>query len=122
MDLYEAMRGAPTSRLFKADPVAREMRVRALENGRFAPSGGNRQGWRVVVVEDPERRRALADLYLPSWRAYTERTGAAAILAEPEGHDPALVPMARRANGYAEGLDHVPVPVVAGVRLGAVPA
>ena len=78
MDLYEAMRGAPTSRLFKPDPVAREMLVRALENARFAPSGGNRQGWRVVVVEDPERRRALQELYLPSWRAYTERTGAAA--------------------------------------------
>src|SRR5947209_6734062 len=116
MDLYEAMRGAPTSCLFKADPVAREMLVRALENARFAPSGGNRQGWRVVVVEDPERRRALADLYLPSWRAYTERTGAAAILAEPEGHDPALVRMARRANEYAEGLDQVPVHVVGGVR------
>jgi nitroreductase len=120
MDLYEAMRGAPTSRLFKADPVPREALVRALENARFAPSGGNRQGWRVVVVEDAERRRALRDLYLPRWRAYTEQTGAAAILAEPEGHDPALVRMARRANEYAEGLGRVPVHLVVGVRLGDV--
>jgi nitroreductase len=120
MDLYEAMRGAPTSRLFRGDPVPREALVRALENARFAPSGGNRQGWRVVVVEDSERRRALRDLYLPRWRAYTEQTGAAAILAEPEGHDPALVRMARRANEYAEGLDRVPVHLVVGVRLGDV--
>jgi nitroreductase len=120
MDLYEAMRGAPTSRLFTPDPVDREALVRALENARFAPSGGNRQGWRVVVVEDAERRRALKDLYLPRWRAYTERTGAAAVLAEPEGHDPALVRMARRANEYAEGLDEVPVHLVVGVRLGDV--
>jgi nitroreductase len=120
MDLYEAMRGAPTSRLFKADPVPREALVRALENARFAPSGGNRQGWRVVVVEDSERRRALRDLYVPRWRAYTEQTGAAAIIAEPEGHAPGLVRMARRANEYAEGLDRVPLHLVVGVRLGDV--
>ncbi|HEV2924839.1 MAG TPA: nitroreductase family protein [Solirubrobacteraceae bacterium] len=120
MDLFEAMRSAPTSRLFKTDPVPREALVRALENARFAPSGGNRQGWRVVVVEDAERRRALQDLYLPRWRAYTEQTGAAAILAEPEGHSPALVRMARRANDYAEGLGRVPVHLVVGVRLGDV--
>jgi nitroreductase len=120
MDLYEAMRCAPTSRLFKEDPVPREALVRALENARFAPSGGNRQGWRVVVVEDARRRRALQDLYMPRWRAYTEQTGAAAIVAEPEGHDPGLVRMARRANEYAEGLGRVPVHLVVGVRLGDV--
>jgi nitroreductase len=117
VDLYEAMRGAPTSRRFKPDPVDRGQLVRALENARFAPSGGNRQGWRVVVVEDAERRRALKELYLPRWRAYTELTGAAAVIAKPEGHDPALVGMARRANEYAESLDLVPVHLVVGVRL-----
>jgi nitroreductase len=117
MDLYEAMRGAPTSRLFKPDPVDRDVLVRALENARFAPSGGNRQGWRVVVVEDEERRRALRDLYLPSWRAYIEQTGAAAMLADPERHDERRVRMVRRANEYAEGLDRVPVHLVVGVRL-----
>ena len=120
MDLYEAMRGAPTSRLFKADPVPREVLVRALENARFAPSGGNRQGWRAIVVEDPERRRALRDLYLAPWRAYMEQTGAAAVLADPEGQDPRSLRMVRRANEYAEGLDQVPVHIVVGVRLGDV--
>jgi nitroreductase len=117
MDLYEAMRGAPTSRLFKPDPVDREVLVRALEHARFAPSGGNRQGWRVVVVEDAERRRALRDLYLAPWRAYMEQTGGAAILADPESHDERRVRMVRRANEYAEGLDRVPVHLVVGVRL-----
>jgi nitroreductase len=117
MDLYEAMRGAPTSRLFKPDPVDREALVRALDSARFAPSGGNRQGWRVVVVQDPERRRALRDLYLPPWRAYMEQTGGAALLADPESHDQRRVRMVRRANEYAEGLDQVPVHLVVGVRL-----
>jgi nitroreductase len=117
MDLFEAMRCAPTSRRFKSDLVPREARVRALDSARFAPSGGNRQGWRVVVVEDPERRAALRDLYLPHWRAYTEQTGAARMLAESESFDPARVRMVRRADDYANGLAEVPVHLVVGVRL-----
>jgi nitroreductase len=117
MDLYEAMRCAPTSRRFEPDPVPRELLVRALENARFAPSGGNRQGWRVVLVEDPERRRALRDLYLPRWRAYLEVTGGARMLVEPEGFDEARVRMVRRADEYAQGLDRVPAHLVVGVRL-----
>jgi nitroreductase len=117
MDLYEAMRCAPTSRRFKPDPVARELLVRALENARFAPSGGNRQGWRVVVVEDAARRRALRDLYLPAWRAYTELTGAAQMLARPEDFDARRVRMIRLADEYAERLEDVPVHLVVGVRL-----
>ena len=117
MELYDAMRCAPTSRRFKPDPVARELIVRALENARFAPSGGNRQGWRVVLVEEPERRRALRDLYLPAWRAYTEQTGAAQMLARPEDFDERRVRMVKRADEYAETLDRVPVHLVIGVRL-----
>jgi nitroreductase len=118
MDLYEAMRCAPTSRRFKPDPVPREVLVRALENARFAPSGGNRQGWRVIAVEDPATRAALRDLYLPHWRAYTELTGAARMLAEPDSFDAQRVRMVARANEYAEQLAEVPLHLVVGVQLG----
>ncbi|HMD57830.1 MAG TPA: nitroreductase family protein [Solirubrobacteraceae bacterium] len=117
MDLFEAMRCAPTSRRFRPDPVPREALVTALENARFAPSGGNRQGWRVVVVQDAGTRAALRDLYLPSWRAYLERTGAARMLQEPDAFDAARVRTVRRANDYAEHLAEVPVHLVVGVRL-----
>jgi nitroreductase len=120
MDLYEAMRCAPTSRRFTPEPVPREALVRALDGARFAPSGGNRQGWRVVVVEDAERRRALRDLYLPHWRAYTQQTGAALMLAGVGGidsADAARVRIVRRADEYAERLDQVPLHLVVGVRL-----
>jgi nitroreductase len=117
MDLYEAMRCAPTSRRFKPDPVPRELLVRALDSARFAPSGGNRQGWRVVVVEDLERRTALRELYLPRWRAYLEQTGGAKMLADPDEFDPARVRMVRRADDYATRLEEVPMHLVVGVRL-----
>src|SRR5205807_8744309 len=84
---------------------------------RSAPGGGNRQGWRVIVVEDPARRAALRDLYLPRWRAYMEATGGAQMLAEPDKFDAARVRMVRRADEYARTLEQVPVHLVVGVRL-----
>jgi nitroreductase len=117
MDLDEAMRCAPTSRRFTGEPVDRAAVVRALDAARFAPSGGNRQGWRVVAVTEPSTRAALRDLYLPHWRAYMELTGGALMLAEPEAFDPARTRMVRRANEYAENLADVPLHLVVGVRL-----
>jgi nitroreductase len=117
MDLYEAMRCAPTTRRFKPDPVPREALTRALDAARFAPSGGNRQGWRVIVVRDPALRTAVRDLYLPGWREYMQQTGGARVLAEPESFDANTVRHIQRADEYANGLDRVPVHLVVGVRL-----
>ena len=111
------MRCAPTTRRFKSEPVDLEVIARALDAARFAPSGGNRQGWRVVVVTEPERRFALRDLYLPGWRAYMEQTGGAQVLANPESFDAATVRRVQGANAYAENLHEVPVHLVVGVRL-----
>ena len=116
MDLYEAMRCAPTTRGFADDPVPRKMLLRALDAARFAPSGGNRQGWRVVAVEDPELRRKLGELYLPHWRAYLRRLGMDRVLEDPDAD-----PIARRriegADLYARTLADVPLHLVVGVRL-----
>jgi len=117
MDLLEVMRCAPTSRRFKPDPVPPQALVRALEAARFAPSGGNRQGWRVVVVRDAGTRLALRDLYLPQWRVYLRATGAAQLLEDPGDLDPARLRMVRRADDYANRLEQVPVHLVVGVRL-----
>jgi nitroreductase len=117
VDLYEAMRCAPTTRRFKPDPVPLDALRRALDVARFAPSGGNRQGWRVVVVQDAGRRAALRDLYLPGWRAYMQQTGGAQVLADPTAFDQASVRRVQAANAYAERLDQVPVHLVVGVCL-----
>jgi nitroreductase len=44
--------------------------AKILDHARFAPSGGNRQGWRVIVVRDPAAKRALADLAIPAAKRY----------------------------------------------------
>lgn len=47
-------------RTFAPHPIERGTLVSLLEAARWAPSGGNLQPWRFVVVLDPSRRRALA--------------------------------------------------------------
>jgi nitroreductase len=117
MELHEAMRCAPTSRRFTDEPVSPEALRRALDSARFAPSGGNRQGWRVVVVREAERRRAIRDLYLPHWRRYMEETGGARMLDSPDDFDATRVRMVQRADGYAQRMHEVPVHLLAFVRI-----
>jgi nitroreductase len=117
VDLYETMRNTPATRRFRSEPVAREVLLRVLDAARFAPSGGNRQGWRVIAVEEARTRRALRDLYWPHWRAYLEYTGAAQMLANPDDHDPARIRMLRRADAFADRLHGVPLHLIVCVRI-----
>lgn len=71
MELYEAMRTTPATREFTDDPVPDAVLHRILDHARFAPSGGNRQGWRVVVLKDRATRERIRDLYVLGWREYT---------------------------------------------------
>jgi nitroreductase len=120
-ELYELMRCAPSTRRYTDEPVPREVIERVLDNARFAPSGGNRQGWRVVVVTDPDTRRRLRELYAAPWAAYTEQTGMRALL---DSEDQSAVPpgrlrMMRGADEYARTFDQVPVHLVICVELSA---
>ncbi len=71
MELYEVMRTTFSAREFTSDPLPDETLVKILDHARFAPSGGNRQGWKVIVVRDPGTRRALADLSGIAAKRYT---------------------------------------------------
>lgn len=67
MNLTDVMRTAGSTRRHRPDPVSDEVLYRVLDNARFAPSGGNRQPWRVVVVRDAAVRAALSEIYRNSW-------------------------------------------------------
>ena len=70
MELSEAMRTTGAVRRFTADPLPDDVLERILDDARFAPTGGNRQGVRVIVVRDPNTRRALAEQSLPGAKRY----------------------------------------------------
>lgn len=62
MELDRALRTTASIRLFRSDPVPDDVIFRILDSARFAGSGGNRQVWRVVVVNDAAIRRGIRDL------------------------------------------------------------
>jgi nitroreductase len=117
VELYDVMRGASATRRFRPDPVDPDALVRVLDAARFAPSGGNRQGWRVVVVAEAATRRALRDLYLPHWRSYLEHSGAAQMLLHPDDHDEGRLRMLRSADEFAQRLHEVPLHLIVCARI-----
>jgi nitroreductase len=71
MELYDVMASTFAVREFTTDPVPDSVLVTILDRARFAPSGGNRQGWRVIVVRDRATRAKLAAFTEPAAKRYT---------------------------------------------------
>ncbi len=76
MELYEVMRTTFAAREFTDAPVSDETIARILEEARFAPSGGNRQGWKVLVVRDNRSRSVLRKLIEPQMQKYVAQVKA----------------------------------------------
>ncbi|MBO3803266.1 MAG: nitroreductase family protein [Candidatus Brockarchaeota archaeon] len=60
MEVFEAIAKRRSVRKYKSDPIPEEALLRVLEAARLAPSAGNRQPWRFVVVKDAGRRAEIA--------------------------------------------------------------
>lgn len=72
--LLELMRGRRSVRRFSDQPVPDPLLDKILEAARWAPSAGNRQAWRFVVVRDAATRRALRDAVDPVVRELVRQT------------------------------------------------
>lgn len=70
MELYDVMRTTFAAREFTDDDLPDHVLGRILDNARFAPSGGNRQGAHITVVRDADVRHRLAELGAPAARRY----------------------------------------------------
>jgi nitroreductase len=70
MDLYDVMRTTAAVREFTDDPLPDDVLHTILDNARFAPSGGNRQGTRIVIVRNTATRERLVEITKPGARRY----------------------------------------------------
>ena len=70
MELVDVMRTTFAARDFTDEPVPDAALYRILDAARFAGSGGNRQGWRVLVVREAATREMLMSLIVPTLRRY----------------------------------------------------
>lgn len=120
MELGRALRTTGAVREFLDRPVPDSVVQRILDAARFAPSGGNRQAWRVVLVRSNEARESLRDLYLSGWYDYLALFGAGLVPWAPTSDReaerraladaPALAAQAAAGpGGFAEHLAAVPV-------------
>ena len=125
MDLYDAMRTTFAARNFTGEPVPDEVLHRILDHARFAPSGGNRQGWHVIVVRDQAKRTALGPLIEPTFKRYLAEVRAGANpwnTVEPAAVDQSDIDATRIPPGFIDGLVHAPVLLLVTVDLSVVAA
>jgi nitroreductase len=66
-DLFEIMRSTRSMRRLKPDPVPPELIRKILDAGVCAPSGGNMQRWRFLVVRAPGIMRTVGAYYKRAW-------------------------------------------------------
>jgi len=69
--LYRTMSTLRAVRRLRPDPVPDGVLRRVLQAACWAPTGGNRQPWRVIVVRSSEPKERLAAVYAPEWTRYT---------------------------------------------------
>jgi len=113
MDLHEALYTTRAMRRVKPDPIPLDAQKRILDAAIRAPSGGNMQGWRFLLVDDPGLREQLGVVYRACmetlWSTiYKERIDSAR--ADPDA--PAsreLEKMVRSAQWLADHFGEVPL-------------
>src|SRR6516225_5470767 len=66
-DLLEIIATTRSMRRLKPDPVPNELIRKILEAGTSAPSGGNMQRWRFLVIRDTEIKRTVGTYYRRAW-------------------------------------------------------
>ncbi len=112
-DVREVLYTTRAMRRVRPDPVPHDVQARILDAAVRAPSGGNMQSWRFLLVDDPQVKAALAPLYRDSidqlWRTvYAERLAAAAAAPDsPDGRD--MLRLQASVQHLADHFEQVPL-------------
>ncbi len=70
--VYEAMSTLRAVRRLKPDPIPTDVLGRVLQAAAWAPTGGNAQPWRIVLVTDPKPKTEIGALYASSWHRFSK--------------------------------------------------
>jgi nitroreductase len=106
--IYDLMSTCRAVRRLRPDPVPDEIIARVFRAASWAPSGGNRQPWRIVAVRDPGVKESLGALYKSVWSNYAAASAKAAEKLPEQTRDGTLRSLA--AGDYlADHFGEVPV-------------
>jgi nitroreductase len=113
MDVREALYTTRAMRRVRPDPIPADVQARILDAAIRAPSGGNAQGWRFLLIDDPAIKARIGPLYRDSiaslWQtAYRERLDQArSAPGHPESV--ALLKIQASAQYLADHFEQVPL-------------
>lgn len=110
-NIYEAMRTQRAIRRLRSDPIPDEVLGRIFEAATFAPTGGNRQVWRMVAVKDAVIKSQLGHLYQKHWQKYADSYRQSNINASGEAAE-AMERTLAAGDYLAANLAEVPVVVI----------
>ena len=113
MDVFEALYTTRAMRRVSEDPIPDDVLKQMIDAGIRAPSGSNRQGWKFIVVNDPEIKNQLGDLYREAWDFYvkefyggTSDLGASNVLDDEKADQ--VVRITKSATWLSENFHKVP--------------
>ena len=123
MEFVDVARTTFAAREFTDEPVPDDVLYRIFDTARFAPSGGNRQGWKVIAVRDRGTKKSLGELCWAPMRVAAAQTRAGEVYWQSV--TPSSVDVAEAASDESlpiaipmfEHLEDVPVVCIVAVDL-----
>jgi nitroreductase len=113
MDVREALYTTRAMRRVKPDPIPAEVQARILDAAIRAPSGGNAQGWRFLLIDDPQIKGELGPLYRDAigklWETAYAEPLARARAAQDDPDSAALLKVQASAQHLADHFEQVPL-------------
>jgi len=113
MDVFEALYTTRAMRRVSEDPIPDDVLKQMIDASIRAPSGSNRQGWKFIIVTDPEIKNQLGDLYREAWDFYvkefyggTSDLGASNVLDDEKSEQ--VVRITKSATWLSENFHKVP--------------
>ena len=113
MDVFEALYTTRAMRRVSEDPIPDDVLKQMIDASVRAPSGSNRQGWKFIIVTDPEIKNQLGDLYREAWDFYvkefyggTSDLGASNVLNDEKAEQ--VIRITKSATWLSENFHRVP--------------
>jgi len=115
VEFFDVVTTQRAMRRLESEPIPEAQLRQIMDAAICAPSGGNRQGWRFVIVRDPAKRARLGELYREGWGELAKVPYYAGAAKEPVGSPTRR--MVDSAAHLAEHMGEAPVIVVACITL-----